>query len=203
METAKKTILSLLETVMDPEVPVLSVVDLGIIREVKWAEGRPEIVITPTYSGCPAMDVIRMNIRMVLIQNGYPDVKLTTVLSPAWTTDLVNGDHFIFASSSPAAIAGYPAISLPMGNSFGLPVGITFMGTAFSEPTLIKLASGFEHAAGARLVPQFLPGLPFDSVQQNGNARNAAASAEATMAQMSRMRTNESEKARLSRARGR
>jgi len=123
--------------------------------------------------------------------------------SPAWTTDLVNGDHFIFASSSPAAIAGYPAISLPMGNSFGLPVGITFMGTAFSEPTLIKLASGFEHAARARLVPQFLPGLPFDSIKQNGSAQKGLASAEEVMARMSRMRTNESEKARLSRARGR
>jgi len=82
-----KTIWSLLETVADPEVPVLSVTDLGIIREVQIKEGRPEIVITPTYSGCPAMDMIRMNIRMVLLQNGYPDIKLTTVLSPAWTTD--------------------------------------------------------------------------------------------------------------------
>jgi amidase len=80
--------------------------------------------------------------------------------TPAWTTDLVNGDHFIFASSSPAAIAGYPSISLPMGNSFGLPVGISFIGTAFSEPTLIKLASGFEHVVKARLVPKFLPSLP-------------------------------------------
>lgn len=82
-----KTIWSLLETVNDPEVPVLSVVDLGIIREVRMGEGDPEIVLTPTYSGCPAMDMIRMNIRMVLLQHGYPNVKLTTILSPAWTTD--------------------------------------------------------------------------------------------------------------------
>jgi amidase len=80
--------------------------------------------------------------------------------TPAWTTDLVNGDHFIFASSSPAAIAGYPSISLPMGNSFGLPVGISFIGTAFSEPTLIKLASGFEHVIKARRAPKFLASLP-------------------------------------------
>lgn len=84
---------SLLEQVNDPEVPVLSVVDLGIIREVRVLprakEGAAglEIVLTPTYSGCPAMDVIRMNIRMVLLENGYKDVKLTTILSPAWTTD--------------------------------------------------------------------------------------------------------------------
>ena len=80
--------------------------------------------------------------------------------SPAWTTDLVNGDHFLGASSGPAAIAGYPLISVPAGDSFGLPVGITFMGTAYSEPTLIKLASGFEAATEARRKPQFLPTLP-------------------------------------------
>lgn len=84
---AAKTIWSLLETVNDPEVPVLSVVDLGIIRDVRMVEGRPEIVLTPTYSGCPAMDMIRMQIRMTLLQHGYPDSKLVTVLSPAWTTD--------------------------------------------------------------------------------------------------------------------
>src|ERR1700743_194851 len=92
---------SLLEQVNDPEVPVLSVVDLGIIREVREAaaveanagaaadEETPglEVILTPTYSGCPAMDVIRMNIRMVLLQNGYKNIKLTTILSPAWTTD--------------------------------------------------------------------------------------------------------------------
>jgi ring-1,2-phenylacetyl-CoA epoxidase subunit PaaD len=78
---------SLLEAVYDPEVPVLSVVDLGIIRDVRIDGEHPEIVLTPTYSGCPAMDVIRMNIRMTLLENGYSDVKITTVLSPAWTTD--------------------------------------------------------------------------------------------------------------------
>jgi len=82
-----KTIWSLLETVTDPEVPVLSVVDLGIIRAVQMEEGRPEIIITPTYSGCPAMDMIRMNIRITLLQHGYKDIRITTVLSPAWTTD--------------------------------------------------------------------------------------------------------------------
>ena len=74
---------SLLEEVYDPEVPVLSVVDLGIVREVRAGE----IVITPTYSGCPAMDVIRTSIRMKLLEHGYHDIRLTTVLSPAWTTD--------------------------------------------------------------------------------------------------------------------
>ncbi len=85
--TTIRHIWSLLETVYDPEVPVLSVVDLGIIRDVRIEGERPEIVITPTYSGCPAMDVIRMTIRMALLENGHPEVKLTTILSPAWTTD--------------------------------------------------------------------------------------------------------------------
>lgn len=82
---------SLLEEVCDPEVPVLSVIDLGIIRDVKITrvndEEQIEVVITPTYSGCPAMDVIRMNIRMVLLEHGYKNVQITTILSPAWTTD--------------------------------------------------------------------------------------------------------------------
>jgi ring-1,2-phenylacetyl-CoA epoxidase subunit PaaD len=78
---------SLLEDVNDPEVPVLSVVDLGIVREIRTEGEEIEIVITPTYSGCPAMDVIRMNIRMKLREQGYLNLKLTTVLSPAWTTD--------------------------------------------------------------------------------------------------------------------
>jgi ring-1,2-phenylacetyl-CoA epoxidase subunit PaaD len=78
---------SILGEVNDPEVPVLSVVDLGIIREVRTGGNEVEIVITPTYSGCPAMDVIRLNIRLKLAEHGYPNPMLTTVLSPAWTTD--------------------------------------------------------------------------------------------------------------------
>jgi amidase len=80
--------------------------------------------------------------------------------APPWTTDLIDGDHFLGASSSPAAIAGYPIINVPMGTTFGLPVGISFMGTAYSEPKLIKLASGFEAATKARTVPQLFNTLP-------------------------------------------
>lgn len=85
---------------------------------------------------------------------------VTPTGSPSWTTDLINADHFIFGTSSLAAIVGYPIINVPMGNSFGLPVGISFISTAFSEPTLIKLASGFEHVVNARIVPQLFPTLP-------------------------------------------
>lgn len=85
----------ILSTVNDPEVPVLSVLDLGIIREVNIT-GDPllpineiavQIIITPTYSGCPAMDVIAMNIRFALLQAGYKNITVQNVLSPAWTTE--------------------------------------------------------------------------------------------------------------------
>jgi ring-1,2-phenylacetyl-CoA epoxidase subunit PaaD len=77
----------ILEDVKDPEVPVLSVVDLGIVRSVKTSDERIDIVITPTYSGCPAMDVINMDIRLKLIENGFRNITIQQQLSPAWTTD--------------------------------------------------------------------------------------------------------------------
>lgn len=86
----EKKVWQILEGVPDPEIPVLSVVDLGIIRQVKHNTGEEnsiEVVITPTYSGCPAMDMIAINIRMALLENGFKQIKITTTLSPAWTTD--------------------------------------------------------------------------------------------------------------------
>ena len=77
--------------------------------------------------------------------------------SPAWTTDLVNGDLFLGASSGLAAVAGYPLISVPAGWAFGLPIGMTFMGRAYSEPTLIKLAYAFEQVSKFRRAPRFIP----------------------------------------------
>lgn len=95
-ETEKK-IWSLLATVTDPEVPVLSVLDLGIIRKVTVEQidehhFKPVITITPTYSGCPAMDVISMSIRMVLLQAGFKEIEIKQVLSPAWTTEWMSAE---------------------------------------------------------------------------------------------------------------
>jgi amidase len=88
------------------------------------------------------------------------DAIVSLTNSPPWTTDLVNGDHFLTASSTPAAVAGYPNITVPAGFSFGeLPVGINFIGRRWGEPTLIKLANGFEQGTRVRHAPRFLPSL--------------------------------------------
>jgi ring-1,2-phenylacetyl-CoA epoxidase subunit PaaD len=87
ISTEEKKIWQILETVCDPEVPVLSILDLGIVRDVKVKDSGVEIIITPTYSGCPAMDAISMDIRLKMIEHGYKNVTITTILSPAWTTD--------------------------------------------------------------------------------------------------------------------
>jgi amidase len=101
-------------------------------------------------------------IDLLLAQNNLNAIVAPTD-NPPWPTDLINGDHFVIGTSSPAAIVGYPIINVPMGFTFGVPVGISFMGTAFSEPTLIKLASGFEAVTHARKAPQFLRTLPFNT----------------------------------------
>ena len=86
-EAIHKQIWEILETVKDPEVPVLSIVDLGIVREIKVSGEEIEIIITPTYSGCPAMDMIGSEIKKSIKQAGFSSVKIKTILSPPWTTD--------------------------------------------------------------------------------------------------------------------
>ena len=86
-EETKKRIWKILSDVKDPEIPVLSILDLGIVRNVDFENNIAEIMITPTYSGCPAMDFIEMNIRKTFLKNGFEKIKIIHQLSPAWTTD--------------------------------------------------------------------------------------------------------------------
>ena len=95
----KNRVWEILASVNDPEVPVLSVVDLGIIRNVSIERNalnvedeKLVVTITPTYSGCPAMDVISMQIRFALLQNGFKNIQINAVLSPAWTTEWMTED---------------------------------------------------------------------------------------------------------------
>ena len=87
------------------------------------------------------------------------DAMVTLTSGPAWLIDHVNGDSDTGGCSSPAAVAGYPHITVPAGLHRGLPVGLSFFGPAFSEATLVRLASGFEHTASARPVPAFRPSV--------------------------------------------
>jgi len=111
-------------------------------------------------------DELAKNIRMSRTQGidaTMKKYKLDAIVaptgSPPWVTDLINGDHYSGSSSTPPAVAGYPNINVPAGYSHNLPVGISFFGRAYSEPTLIKLAYAYEQATKHRRAPQFIPSL--------------------------------------------
>lgn len=86
-QTPRQKAWDIAATVVDPEIPVLSIADLGILRDVEVRDGKVKVTITPTYSGCPAMDAIRDDVKTAFAKEGYQDVEVDLVLSPAWTTD--------------------------------------------------------------------------------------------------------------------
>jgi len=87
MQATRETIFELLRNVMDPEIPVVDVVGMGIVRDAALVDGELTVTITPTYSGCPAMAVIAEDIEAALHAAGYPRVRVKTVHAPPWTTD--------------------------------------------------------------------------------------------------------------------
>jgi len=87
MTITENDIWQILKEVPDPEVPVLNLLDLGIIRDVRFNDDEIEVVVTPTYSGCPATSMINMSIKLKLIEKGFNNIKITNQLSPVWTTD--------------------------------------------------------------------------------------------------------------------
>ena len=104
------------------------------------------------------------------------DAVIAPTDNPAWSTDLLYGDHFVFGSSGLGAPGGYPYVQVPATNVFGIPMGITFFGTAFSEPKLIALASGFEAVTHQRAqnLPKFTPTIPDDHIAgESLNTKNS------------------------------
>lgn len=106
------------EGVLDPELPVLTLADLGVLREVTESAGRVVVTITPTYSGCPAIEEMRRDLRTSLVDAGYRDVEVRTVLAPPWTTDWISeagrrklAEHGI---APPARIGPRPAGPVPL-----------------------------------------------------------------------------------------
>ncbi len=84
---SKESIFSLLSEIPDPEIPVISIVELGVIRDVIISRKDIEVIITPTYSGCPAMKQMEDDVRKKMQEQGFENIKITTVYNPAWTTD--------------------------------------------------------------------------------------------------------------------
>jgi len=131
-------------------------------------------------------DFTQKNVDGALTQQNL-DAIVSATDNPAWATDLVFGDHFIFGTSSIAAAGGYPIAQVPAGMVFGVPLGISFFGTAFSEPTLIRLASGYEAFTHVRAnnLPTFSPTVPFDHIAGTTPSSKAAAASASAPAQVS------------------
>ena len=157
---------------LGPQAPVRSLKDVIAFNEKNRDREMPyfgqDIMIKAEAKGPltskPYLQALRKNhlltrtqgIDFVMKKNRL-DALIAPTGGPPWPTDWINGDHFTGGYSSASAVAGYPHITVPAGYVFGLPVGISFFGGAFSEPKLIKIAYAFEQATKARRAPKFLP----------------------------------------------
>jgi len=153
-----------------PGAPVRSLSDLIHFNEERRADEMPffgqEIFVQAEEKGplteAAYLEALEKNHRLSraegidhVMDEHRLDALLAPTTSPPWTIDLVNGDHGLGGCSTPAAVAGYPHITVPAGYAFGLPVGVSFFGRAWSEPVLIRLAYAFEQATRARRPPGF------------------------------------------------
>ncbi|RMG20593.1 MAG: amidase [Bacteroidetes bacterium] len=156
---------------LGPEAPVKSLEEVIAFNEAHKEEelkffGQEILIMAQEKGGLEdkayleALEKVQRSRRQEGIDKVMNEHQLDAIIGPtggpAWPIDLVNGDHFGGGSSSPAAQAGYPNITIPAGFVFGLPVGISFFGRAYSEPTLLKIAYAYEQASGHRRPPRFL-----------------------------------------------
>jgi len=160
---------------LGPNARVKSLADIIAFNEREKSKEMPwfaqEIMIMAQKKGPLSekkyRDALARNLRMsrtegidAVMRKHRLDAIVAPTGSPAWTTDLLNGDHFTGASSTPAAVAGYPNINVPAGFAGELPVGISFFGRAWSEPRLISIAYSYEQASRHRMPPKFLATFP-------------------------------------------
>jgi amidase len=169
-----KTDLNVYLAALGPRAPVKTLQDIINFNEQHKDQEMPwfgqEIMIQAQAKGPLTekkyLDELASNLKLSRadgIDGTMDKYKLDAIVAPtggpAWLTDLINGDHGTASSSTPAAVAGYPNINVPAGFSHNLPVGISFFGRAYSEPTLIKLAYAYEQATKHRRPPTFIPSL--------------------------------------------
>ena len=128
--------LTILSTVMDPEVPVLSVVELGIVRDVEVEGDRVTVVVTPTYSGCPAMKTIEEDILSALTAGGFDESSVRTVYAPAWTTDWIDDAAKeklrAYGIAPPAHVVADPLVSITSRRA-APPVACPYCGSSRTE----------------------------------------------------------------------
>ena len=159
-----------------PDVKTRSLADLIAFNEQHRAEEMPyfeqEIFVTAQKKGPLGekayRDALAQNLRLsrqegidAVVKRHRVDAIVAPTAGPAWVTDWVNGDHDTGGCSTPAAVAGYPHITVPAGFVHGLPVGLSFFGPAWSEPVLLRLAYAFEQATKARRAPRYPPTVSF------------------------------------------